>query len=99
RQGFHGEASFHGGCRGPATRQDQLIQDTAAVMRLLETALVLNDEKGNSTRELEKLKVWNEKLEAEVLMLEGEAIDLRGKQENYIAQLLEIREMKAALDK
>ncbi|MCI85490.1 hypothetical protein A2U01_0106769, partial [Trifolium medium] len=27
---------------GLAARQDQLIQDTAAVMRLLETALVLN---------------------------------------------------------
>ncbi|MCI18971.1 hypothetical protein A2U01_0040126 [Trifolium medium] len=38
-------------------------------------------------------------MEAEVLKLEGEAIDLRGKQENYIAQLQEIREMKAALEK
>ncbi|MCI78931.1 hypothetical protein A2U01_0100202, partial [Trifolium medium] len=56
---------------GPASRQDQLVQDTAAVMRLLETALVLNNEKGSSTRELEKLKVRNEKLEAEVLKLEG----------------------------
>ncbi|MCI38229.1 hypothetical protein A2U01_0059457, partial [Trifolium medium] len=39
---------------GPAAHQDQLVQDTFALMRLLETALVLNDEKGSSTRELEK---------------------------------------------
>ncbi|MCI79152.1 hypothetical protein A2U01_0100423, partial [Trifolium medium] len=56
---------------GSASRQDQLVQDTAAVMRLLETSLVLNNEKGSSTTELEKLKVRNEKLEAEVLKLEG----------------------------
>ncbi|MCI37524.1 hypothetical protein A2U01_0058748, partial [Trifolium medium] len=47
---------------GPAARQDQLVQDTAAVIRLLETALVLNDEQGSSTRELGKLREKNEKL-------------------------------------
>ncbi|MCI84374.1 hypothetical protein A2U01_0105652, partial [Trifolium medium] len=50
---------------GPATRQDRLVQDTTPVMRLLETTLVLNDEKGSSTKDLEKLKFRNEKLEAE----------------------------------
>ncbi|MCH81952.1 hypothetical protein A2U01_0002746 [Trifolium medium] len=45
---------------GPAARQDQLVQDTSAVMRLLETALVLNDEQGSSTRELGKLREKNE---------------------------------------
>ncbi|MCI05914.1 hypothetical protein A2U01_0026969, partial [Trifolium medium] len=64
---------------GQAARQDQLVQDIADVMRLLETTLVLNDEQGSSTRDLEKLKAQNEKLEAEVLKLDGEAIDLRGK--------------------
>ncbi|MCI08720.1 hypothetical protein A2U01_0029799, partial [Trifolium medium] len=83
----------------PAARQEELARDAASMIRLLDTALVLNDEKRSSTRELEKLKVRNEKLEAEVLKLEGEAIDLRGKQENYIAQLQEIREMKAVLEK
>ncbi|MCI64944.1 hypothetical protein A2U01_0086202, partial [Trifolium medium] len=56
----------------PTARQDRLMQDTAAVMRLLETALVLNDEKGSSSRDLEKLKIRNEKLEAKVLKLEIE---------------------------
>ncbi|MCH82125.1 hypothetical protein A2U01_0002922, partial [Trifolium medium] len=54
---------------GPAARQDRLVQDIAAVMRLLETALVLNNEKDNSTRDLEKLKFRNEKLEAEAKKL------------------------------
>ncbi|MCI49388.1 hypothetical protein A2U01_0070632, partial [Trifolium medium] len=63
---------------GPAARQEELARDAAAVMRLLETALVLNDEQGSSTRDLEKLKARNEKLEAEVLKLENELIDHRG---------------------
>ncbi|MCI44835.1 hypothetical protein A2U01_0066074, partial [Trifolium medium] len=66
---------------GPATRQEELARDAAALIRLLETALVLNDEQGSSTREVEKLKGRNEKLEAKALKLESELIDLRGKQE------------------
>ncbi|MCI68976.1 hypothetical protein A2U01_0090237, partial [Trifolium medium] len=45
---------------GPAARETQLVRDTAAVIRLLETALVLNDEKGCSAAKLEKLKARNE---------------------------------------
>ncbi|MCI63156.1 hypothetical protein A2U01_0084413, partial [Trifolium medium] len=33
----------------PAARQQELARDAAVVMRLLETALVLNDEQGSST--------------------------------------------------
>ncbi|MCI06673.1 hypothetical protein A2U01_0027733, partial [Trifolium medium] len=84
---------------GPTSQQDRLMQDTAAVMRLLETALVLNDEKGSSTRDLEKLKFRNEKLEADVLKLENKLTNHRGKQENYVAQAKEFREMQAALRK
>ncbi|MCI78736.1 hypothetical protein A2U01_0100007, partial [Trifolium medium] len=62
-----------------AARQDRLVQDIADVMRLLETALVLNDEKGSSSRDLEKLKIWNEKLEAKVLKVEIEVTDHREK--------------------
>ncbi|MCI37591.1 hypothetical protein A2U01_0058815 [Trifolium medium] len=50
-----------------AARETQLIRDTAVVMRLLETALVLNDEKGSSANELGKLRAKNEKLEAKLL--------------------------------
>ncbi|MCI48136.1 hypothetical protein A2U01_0069379, partial [Trifolium medium] len=82
---------------GPAARQQEFARDAAAVIRLLETALVLNDEQGSSTRDLEKLKGRNEQLEAEVLKLENELIDHRGKQENYVAQAKELREMQAVL--
>ncbi|MCI87295.1 hypothetical protein A2U01_0108577, partial [Trifolium medium] len=34
---------------GPAARQEELARDAAAMIRLLETALVLNDEQGSST--------------------------------------------------
>ncbi|MCI41906.1 hypothetical protein A2U01_0063140, partial [Trifolium medium] len=63
------------------------------------TALVLNDEQGSSTREVEKLKGRNEKLEAKALKLESELIDLRGKQENFAAQVKELRDTYDALDK
>ncbi|MCI88671.1 hypothetical protein A2U01_0109958, partial [Trifolium medium] len=58
-----------------------------------------NDEHGSSTSDLEKLKAQNEKLETEVLKLDNELIDHQGKQENYVAQAKELREMQAALGK
>ncbi|CAJ2655512.1 unnamed protein product [Trifolium pratense] len=69
-----------------SARQNQLNEDIAAVIRLAETALVLNE--GGPTREVEKLAARNAKLEGHIVKLEGELIDLRGKQENY-GQLLE----------
>ncbi|MCH92434.1 hypothetical protein A2U01_0013373, partial [Trifolium medium] len=60
---------------------------------------VRDDENGSSSRDLEKLKSRNEKLEAEVLKLESELIDHQGKQENYVARAKELREMHAALGK
>ncbi|MCI97920.1 hypothetical protein A2U01_0119221 [Trifolium medium] len=41
---------------GAESRGNHLVRDTVAVIRLLEIALVLNDEKDCSTAELEKLK-------------------------------------------
>ncbi|CAJ2673581.1 unnamed protein product [Trifolium pratense] len=69
-----------------SARQKQLNEDVAAVIRLAETALVLNE--GGPTREVEKLAARNAKLEGKIVLMEGELIDLRGKQENY-GQLLE----------
>ncbi|MCI85583.1 hypothetical protein A2U01_0106862, partial [Trifolium medium] len=40
----------------PEARETQLIRDTAAVVRLLETALVLNSEETCPTAELKKLQ-------------------------------------------
>ncbi|MCI76678.1 hypothetical protein A2U01_0097948, partial [Trifolium medium] len=77
--------------------QEELGRDAAAMIRLLETTLVLNDEQGSSTREVEKLKARNEKLEAKALKWESELIDLRGKQENFAAQVKELRETRDAL--
>ncbi|MCI86147.1 hypothetical protein A2U01_0107426, partial [Trifolium medium] len=53
-----------------AARDEQLVRDTAAVMRLLETTLVLNNEDTCPAVELKKLQVKNEKLRAEVTKVE-----------------------------
>ncbi|MCI61447.1 hypothetical protein A2U01_0082704, partial [Trifolium medium] len=71
---------------GPAARQQELTQDLTAMMRVMETVLVLNDEQGSTNREMAKLRTRNEKLEARALKLDGELTDLRGKQENFAAQ-------------
>ncbi|MCI71615.1 hypothetical protein A2U01_0092878, partial [Trifolium medium] len=49
----------------PAAREAQLVRDTAPVMRLLETALVLNNEETCPAAELKKLQAKNDKLQAE----------------------------------
>ncbi|MCI66859.1 hypothetical protein A2U01_0088117, partial [Trifolium medium] len=64
---------------GRAARQQKLTQDLTAMMRVMETVLVLNDEQGGSNKEMTKLRTQNEKLEARVLKLDGELTDLRGK--------------------
>ncbi|MCI33906.1 hypothetical protein A2U01_0055124, partial [Trifolium medium] len=58
-------------------------------MRLLETALVLNDERGNSSKDLEKMKIRNEKLEAE-------AKELREMQAALGKAKKELEELKAS---
>ncbi|MCI64011.1 hypothetical protein A2U01_0085268, partial [Trifolium medium] len=65
----------------PAAREAQLVKDTAAVMRLLETALVLNNEETCPTAELKKLQVKNEKLRAEVTKVENAFADYQHKYE------------------
>ncbi|MCI83916.1 hypothetical protein A2U01_0105192, partial [Trifolium medium] len=56
------------------------------MMRVMEKVIVLNDEQGDSNREMAKLRIQNEKLEARALKLDGKLTDLRGKQENFAAQ-------------
>ncbi|CAJ2640823.1 unnamed protein product [Trifolium pratense] len=79
-----------------AARQNQLTQDIAAVIRLAETALVLNE--GGPTHEMEKLAARNAKLEGKIVLMEGELIDLRGKQENYGQLLKDVRESRDELE-
>ncbi|MCI11527.1 hypothetical protein A2U01_0032628, partial [Trifolium medium] len=59
---------------GPAAHQEELTQDLTAMMRVMETVLVLNDEQGSSTREMSKLRTRNEKLEARALKLDGDMV-------------------------
>ncbi|PNX56391.1 hypothetical protein L195_g058184, partial [Trifolium pratense] len=80
-----------------AARQNQLTQDIAAVIRLAETALVLNE--GGPTREMEKLAAQNARLEGSIVQMEGELIDLRGKQENYGQLLEDVRVTREELEK
>ncbi|CAJ2672884.1 unnamed protein product [Trifolium pratense] len=70
-----------------SARQNQLNEDVVAVIRLAETALVLNE--GGPTHEVEKLAAKNRKLEAEIALLENDLLDLRGKQENYFKNMEE----------
>ncbi|PNX68592.1 hypothetical protein L195_g056255, partial [Trifolium pratense] len=79
-----------------AARQNQLTQDIAAVIRLAETALVLNE--GGPVHEAEKLAARNTKLEGCIVQMEGELIDLRGKQENYGNLLEDIRVTRDELE-
>ncbi|XP_045790436.1 uncharacterized protein LOC123885208 [Trifolium pratense] len=72
-----------------SARQKQLTEDVAAVIRLAETALVLNE--GGPTHEAERLAARNVKLEGKIVQMEGELIDLRGKQENYGNLLEDVR--------
>ncbi|CAJ2662983.1 unnamed protein product [Trifolium pratense] len=79
-----------------SARQKQLNEDVAAVIRLAETALVLNE--GGPTHEVEKLAARNAKLEGTIVLMEGELIDLRGKQENYGQLLKDVRESRDELE-
>ncbi|CAJ2646588.1 unnamed protein product [Trifolium pratense] len=70
-----------------AARQNQLTQDIAAVIRLAETALVLNE--GGPNHEAEKLAAKNRKLEAEIALLENDLLDLRSNSAEQRSKLLE----------
>jgi cell division protein FtsB len=79
--------------------RDRILEDSAGLLRMLETLLVLHDDRGNRRSDLEKLQAANAKLEAENLKLENEVVDLRGKKENCVAQAKENRELKEGLAK
>ncbi|PNX67246.1 hypothetical protein L195_g063428, partial [Trifolium pratense] len=78
-------------------RQQQLNRDVAAVIRLAETALVLNE--GGPTYEAEKLAAKNRMLEAEISELENDLLDLKSKHENYFKNMEEARLTAEQLDK
>ncbi|MCI89547.1 hypothetical protein A2U01_0110836, partial [Trifolium medium] len=59
-------------------------------MRLLETALVLNNEETCPTAELKKLQTKNEKLQAEVTKVENTFADYREKYEVQVGLITEL---------
>ncbi|MCI86701.1 hypothetical protein A2U01_0107982, partial [Trifolium medium] len=65
----------------PAAREAQLVRDTAAVIRLLETALILNNEETCPAAELKKLQAKNDKLRGELTRVENAFTDYREKHE------------------
>jgi cell division protein FtsB len=79
--------------------RDRIIEDSVGLLRILETVLVLHEDKGNRRHDLENLKAANLKLEAENMQLENEVVDFRGKKENFVAQARENRELKEGLAK
>jgi cell division protein FtsB len=79
--------------------RDRIVEDSAGLLRMLETVLVLHEDRGNRRSDLKKLESANAKLEAENMKLENEVVDLRGKKENFVAQAKENRELKEGLAK
>jgi hypothetical protein len=74
--------------------RDQVIDDSAALLRMLERVLVLQEDKSGHRKDLEKMRGAFSKLEAENMKLENEVVDLRGKKENFVAAAKENRELK-----
>jgi cell division protein FtsB len=79
--------------------RDRIIEDSAGLLRMLETVLVLLEDRSGRRKDLDKLKDEYLALEAENMKLENEVVDLRGKKENFVAQAKEIRELKEEMAK
>ncbi|MCI65305.1 hypothetical protein A2U01_0086563, partial [Trifolium medium] len=64
-------------------------------MRLLETALILNNEETCLAAELKKLQVKNEKLKGELTKVENAFNDYRGKHEIQVGLVTELGQKTA----
>ncbi|MCI32647.1 hypothetical protein A2U01_0053861, partial [Trifolium medium] len=81
----------------PAAREAQLVRDTAAVVRLLETTLVLNNEETCPAAELKKLQAKNDKLQAEMRKVENAFADYREKHEVQVGLITELGKKAAEI--
>jgi predicted nuclease with TOPRIM domain len=61
---------------------DQIVDDSTALLRMMERVMVLHEDRSDRRKELEKMRGEFSKLEAENMKLENEVVDLRGKKEN-----------------
>jgi cell division protein FtsB len=73
---------------------NRIIEDSAGLLRMLETVLVLHEDRSSRRNDLEKMKAEYARLEAENMKLENEVVDLRGKKENFVAAAKENRELR-----
>jgi cell division protein FtsB len=74
--------------------RDRIIDYLAGLLRMLETVLVLHEDRSSRRNDMEKMKAEYSKLEAENMKLENEVVDLRGKKENFVAAARENRELR-----
>jgi hypothetical protein len=79
-------------------RGEGLARDTAGLIRILETALTLNEAAGKSAKEVQELKEEKASLETKVLGLENRVDDLLGKQENFAKVQAELRDKETELE-
>jgi hypothetical protein len=77
---------------GDESGRDRIVEDSAGLLRMLETVLVLHEDRSSCRNDFEKMKAEYVKLEAENMKLENEVVDLRGKKENFVAAAKENRE-------
>jgi cell division protein FtsB len=73
---------------------DQIVDDSTALLRMMERVMVLHEDRSDRRKELEKMRGEFSKLEAENMKLENEVVDLRGKKENFVAAARENRELR-----
>ncbi|KAK2437677.1 hypothetical protein QL285_022542 [Trifolium repens] len=74
--------------------RDRIIDDSAGLLRMLETVLVLHEDRSSRRNDIEKMKAEYSRLEAENMKLENEVVDLRRKKENFVAAAKENRELR-----
>jgi hypothetical protein len=78
---------------------DQIVDDSTALLRMVERVMVLHEDRSDRRKELERMKGEFSKLEAENMKLENEVVDLRGKKENFVAAARENRELREEVAK
>jgi hypothetical protein len=79
-------------------RGEGLSRDAVGLIRILETALTLNEAAGKPSKGLQKLKEEKASLETKVLGLENRVDDLLGNQKNFSKVQSELREKETELE-
>jgi hypothetical protein len=79
-------------------RGESLARNAAGLIRILETALTLNEAAGKPSKEVHELKEEKALLETKVLGHENRVEDLIGKQENFARVKAELREQETELE-